>query len=354
MEMRKRLRNVALIYPLFIYFVYKLVGNEPPDTYGRHVVNGSVKRASWSGWNGFSSETRERESENIHILSTQLPHKRASPSRVAPMQSIEDVFLREQKYMFNCGNINEITILKRLYSGTSKQVYIGQYRNKFVVVKVVSTLSADLSLCFHEFKEHGFDPEESSSNCIGHSNSKLLKEILLLHQLSHQNLAKLLGYCVRGSDLEPLDPKAHGAISVFEYGDALQVEQLTSLPWKQKVRHAKEIASLLTYFQKSPIGSVLIKDFKLGHIVSSDSHMRLIDLDGYQAGPVTCDGVSCDDSYAYKNVKTTWPTVFKYLLVPDNFPENLKLDVIELGGRLENSSVTGDFITSFLQKFNSQ
>jgi protein kinase domain-containing protein len=55
--------------------------------------------------------------------------------------------------------------------------------------------------------------------CYVPSTLKLMKEILLAEQLQHNNIASLLGYCVRSEESESTDIAEHGVVSLFELGN---------------------------------------------------------------------------------------------------------------------------------------
>ena len=63
-------------------------------------------------------------------------------------------------------------------------------------------------------------------------HNKLYKEILLHQQLRHPNIASLLGFCLRGEEVEGVDLETHGVVAVYEIGETVLSSTLLALPGK--------------------------------------------------------------------------------------------------------------------------
>jgi serine/threonine protein kinase len=90
-----------------------------------------------------------------------------------------------------------------------------------------------------------------------------INEILLLDQLSHPSLIKMLGYCVRnGRHKNTLTaPTDLDITAVFEYGEPFSVRNM-SVSVEQRLQHSIDLSSLLEYMSNTHLGSLLMADFK--------------------------------------------------------------------------------------------
>jgi hypothetical protein len=106
---------------------------------------------------------------------------------------------------------------------------------------------------------------------------KLMKEILLHDQLQHPGLVPLLGYCVRSEETNSTSVSEHGVIGVYAYAERFYTSAMSSWPVERRLSAASRLADLLNYFERSPLGSLRVADFK-------ESHFLLLggDLDGVQ------------------------------------------------------------------------
>ncbi len=186
--------------------------------------------------------------------------------------------------IFTCANIDQITIKRKLGQGVTKQVFLGFYEGKKVAVKMITRNVIDITSCLKKLKRNatGIDPADfpkERQRCFTLPNMKLMKEVLLLHQINHPNLLKLLGYCVRSEETESTSLQDHGVLAVYEYAIPFYPSTLASWPWHLRVKTAFELADLLHYLQNSPLGSLRISDFKDIHFLLKDGRIKLTDLD---------------------------------------------------------------------------
>ncbi|GFN90452.1 protein kinase domain-containing protein, cytoplasmic [Plakobranchus ocellatus] len=185
--------------------------------------------------------------------------------------------------------------------------------------------------------------QSERQGCYTAPTARVMKEILLSLQLTHPNLASMLGYCVRSEESESTDISEHGVISVFELGSRFILDNLQILPWQSRLRHATEMASLLHYLEFSPIGSLVVPDMKEGHLVMVNDSLKLIDLDDVnnlepECGPhrkpkdtcpygLRCSRALCEGFNAKENMKNMNLLVFKRLLFPTTFPSHIVPDI---------------------------
>lgn len=257
-------------------------------------------------------------------------------------------------YLFNCTNVPFIKLRKKIGHGVSKQTFLGEYRGHHVAVKMVTRHIHTVKSCLDDVRVHDREASVAArSKCYLYSTMKLMKEILLAEQLSHQNLAQLLGYCIRSEESDSTDIAEHGVVSVFELGSRFVLDNLQILPWPVRLQSALEMADLLHYFEHSPLGSLVIPDFKEGHFVLVNSSLKLIDLDDINnVEPacsatairgdnaqceygVTCRRALCIGFNAKENMKNMNRLIFKRLLFPLTFPESVMKDVGQLNANLD-------------------
>lgn len=281
------------------------------------------------------------------------------------------------KYLFNCTNIQHITIIESISYGTSKEAFLGEYMGNRVAVKMVTARLADIKDCVAGLPKLGHnDSDYYRARCYGFPNMKLMREILLLQELSHPNLVRLLGFCIRGDRKNPgghTGPEydtgltGRGVVAVYEYGEILHRDMLRYAPWTERLDHAVELASLLCYLAASPLGSLILHDFKPMHFLLVNKSIKVIDLDDVgsteeECGNATdsrselCDyGSACVNGYCVGNgakhmLSKMNNVFFQILLLPVNSPERVVTKFRTLNERLHNLSINA---SELLQELTS-
>ncbi|XP_070574036.1 extracellular tyrosine-protein kinase PKDCC-like isoform X3 [Ptychodera flava] len=190
--------------------------------------------------------------------------------------------------ILQCKEINEIKLYGRLGIGYSKEVHLGRFRGEKVAVKHVSSVVRDVVSCLKRGKYW------KTNDCFIYPNYKIMKEILLALQLDHPNLIKLLGFCVR-SETTSKSIHQQGVISIVEVGNPVYLEQMrANWDWKRRLKVVRDIASLLDYLEHSPLGSLIISDWKLKQMYMVGDSIRLGDLDDISDIEPDCqNGKSC-------------------------------------------------------------
>ncbi|VDI36233.1 protein kinase domain-containing protein, cytoplasmic [Mytilus galloprovincialis] len=205
-----------------------------------------------------SSSKRYQESKLELILGTYMD----TFTRSVQFKNIEKQnMLLKNPYIFNCANINEVHILKsNVGGGRSKTVDIGMFKGEMVVTKRISAMKP--KVISEEYREALF-----------------MKEILLRDQLEHPGLIQMLGFCVRYINREGYkDFPLNDIKAVYEYGEEFDIQNL-KLTTNERLFHALDLANLLLYLHKSPLGSLKIGDFKKTHFLLVKNKIKLIDFD---------------------------------------------------------------------------
>ena len=274
---------------------------------------------------------------------------------------------------FNCSNINEIIIRHKLGQGVTKQVYLGMYKGYKVAVKMVTKSSLDVKSCLSQMSRDGYDLTVANKRkCYDLTSYKLVKELLLLQQLNHPNIMRLLGYCVRSEETESLSLDDHGVVLVYEYGLPFYISSVRRWPWYLRHKTAVELTHLLNYLQNSPIGSMLVADFKPEHFLMKDGHIKLIDLDDLTSEEPKCTTVQqqsdkapckymlkctanhCDGYNAKQNLRNFHTLFFDKLLFADMINNtDHRANLIWLKSKLDGDQLGAKSLLKYLFRMSN-
>lgn len=241
---------------------------------------------------------------------------------------------------FNCQNIKQIKLLEKIGHGVTKQAFLGLYKGEEVVVKMVTRHQKEARECLNELLGSDSSDVVKRSKCFVFPTMKLMKEILMLHQLKHEGFLRLLGFCARSEESDSTDLSEHGVIAVYERGTILSVGKLKSLSTENKVRQSLHLVSFFQYLATSPLGSLRVRDFKMEHFLMVNSTIKMIDLDDVDNIEPSCDAYSiesntqkppcsynlkcemglCNGHNAKRNIEKANELFFTNLLTPDAFP----------------------------------
>jgi protein kinase domain-containing protein len=186
---------------------------------------------------------------------------------------------------------------------------MGEYKGQKVAVKMVTPEAPDILNCVKKYYPlpNMTGPQartDKNHKCFTMSNMKLMKEILLISQLDHPGIIRLLGYCVK-SEETPFgsDISQHGLSAVYEVAVKYQTNRMWS--FKKKLQIVIDLADLFDYLEHSPMGSLKMSDLKAENFMMVDGHIKITDYDdisseelrcGLKADNRTCQyGIKCDN-----------------------------------------------------------
>ena len=231
----------------------------------------------------------------------------------------------------NCTDMDEIEIdyQRRRARGTRRTTYLGKYRDRDVAVKIIEPHNSHSIHCLQNHINDTLKYDE----CFHFVHLAALKEIVLLQQLRHPGIMKLLGYCVR--DTNPPEKKTppvkYGIIAVYEYAEKYNISKLNM---RQRLDFAVQLADLLDYMEHSPLGSSWIKDFRTDNFMVADGLLKISDIDvlsGFEARCTTkCHyGVKCQEGRcvgmnARRQMNYACMAFFKHLLTDEENAYGLK------------------------------
>ena len=184
-------------------------------------------------------------------------------------------------YAYNCTNIHQLSLKRKIGGGSSKQVFLAKHDRRKVAVKMVTPNVDDVTSCMR-------NPDATKGLCYKLANAKLMKEILLLQQLCHPNLLRMFGFCARSEEVDSTSLRAHGVIAVYEYGLPVHVTTLQTWPPHMRISTAIDMSDLLDYFEKSPLGSLRLPDFKETDFMLCEGRIKLTDLDDATVAEPNC------------------------------------------------------------------
>ncbi|KAI8496479.1 hypothetical protein Bbelb_257780 [Branchiostoma belcheri] len=337
-------RKLSFVIPVLL--VYVLVSAVLDLTYSGYRLNqmldGDIPHATqtktrgtnmtellWEGLSRLDQLDQQRanlseELKNIAKLAN-VSEEAIGPwiSELGPMR-IADV-PGNRTALLTCEDIAGIRVSRPMGRGVTKVVELGEYRGHGVAVKRVLPTVKDVRECKKTRESSGWN------KCFVFPNYKLLKEILLLQQLKHPNIVQLLGYCVQ-SEATGENLADHGVVSVTEMGTKLHVGRARKLDWKMRLKIAIDLAGLLDYLEHSPMGSLLMADFKVEQFVWVGGKVKLTDLDDVSNVErkcmvnsdcqidrkdvgVPCANGSCNGLNAKHNMNGAFKAILRHLLV---------------------------------------
>ncbi|XP_045201852.1 extracellular tyrosine-protein kinase PKDCC-like [Mercenaria mercenaria] len=316
--------------------------------------------------------------EQTHLTETGINHVQSplndkasnSPSETNVVLKHSDManYVKSPRYLINCSNIHEVQLLSKIGHGVSKQTFKADFRGMLVAVKMITRHQSEVKSCIDKINEGHERKGELRSRCFVFPTMKLMKEILLLEQMSHPGFAQLLGYCVRNEESETADLTERGIVSVFELGERVKIYNLQTLTWQQRLKLATELADFLNYLEYSPLGSLRIRDFKEEHFLMIGNSLKMIDLDdvdnleptchvyvsadaqaelaksGKSNGcefNLTCQRGLCAGFNAKQNIKFMNKLFFKKLLYPTIFPKAISQEIGSLLEDIDSHKLSG-------------
>ncbi|KAG0720957.1 Extracellular tyrosine-protein kinase PKDCC [Chionoecetes opilio] len=181
-------------------------------------------------------------------------------------------------HSLGCDELPAIANLTLIGSGWTKAVYRGWYGGSWVAVKTVHTAGHDMSEC----------RGEEASVCYRRCANKLRQEARWLTKLSHANVIKVFGECVPEVEYSAGPPRSGVAAVVVELGQPVRIVEVLQMGYEARLKLAVDVGRILQLLAHSPLGPVLMKDFRREQFVLVDGSLKLSDVDDVVVGEPAC------------------------------------------------------------------
>ena len=331
----------------------------PSEGYSRKIMQLKVKNDSYD-IGDLINKIEKLEKEKLD-METML--RETIPPKESSILDISNERLSLPRHVFNCSNIHIINLQTKIGHGVSKQTFKGTFRGMPVAVKMVTRFQKEVKACIDALNSSEPERTTERSKCFVHPTMKLMKEILLSEQLNHPGLVKLLGYCVRSEESDTSDLSERGVVSVYELGQKLMLGNLQLATWQEKIRYSINLAEFLHFLEYSPLGSLVVRDFKEDHFLMVGNRIKMIDLDDVDNIEPPCDeytsyyhhgkqpkspcdfGLPCNQGLcigfnAKHNLKYMNIVFFKRLLYPNMFPKSIRDEIGALNADIDSNIIT--------------
>ncbi|XP_009557797.2 extracellular tyrosine-protein kinase PKDCC isoform X1 [Cuculus canorus] len=233
--------------------------------------------------------------------------------------------------LLGCRDIRDVSGVQYLGSGYTKAVYKAVLnRTLAVALKAVDFGGHDIANCVRQFSDLG--------ECYRLAAYKIVKEMILLQRLRHDNVLQLYGYCYQDSNDIP-----DTLTTITELGSPLEMIQLLQTSWEDRFRICLSLVRLLHYLAHSPLGSVTLLDFRPRQFVIVDGELKVTDLDDASIEESSCSSNSdcfmefparnftlpcsvegrCQSMNEKRNLYNAYRFFFTYLL-PHSAPSSLR------------------------------
>ncbi|XP_062598359.1 extracellular tyrosine-protein kinase PKDCC-like [Saccostrea cucullata] len=372
MKRREILRCLMVFLPLLIYLYFavmlELISNVPEQGKGVTSQTDTIQKTFFEKTNiSYLQQTKAPDAD--FYWKPSLSERKKYGKFMSVCKEYQSKCLYEN-IVFTCENIKSIKLQEKIGHGVTKQAFLGLFEGAEVVVKMVTRHQKEARECLDGLPNRDRSDNLKRSKCFVFPTMKLMKEILLLHQLNHEGFLRLHGYCVRSEESESTDLSEHGVVAVFERGTSLSIEKLKGLSKEDKIRQSMHLISFFQYLANSPLGSLRVRDFKMDHFLMVNSTIKMIDLDDIDNLEPSCDAYSiesntkrrsceynltcemglCNGHNAKRNMERANELFFRHLLTPEFFPRKCFKMLEDINQRLRELSVNYHGVLRSLKK----
>ena len=340
----------------------------PSEGYSRKIMQLRVNNDSYDIGDLINKiEKLKKEKVDMETMLRDIIASTIPPKESSVLVDVSNERLSLPGHVFNCSNIHNINLQTKIGHGVSKQTFKGTFRGTSVAVKMVTRHQKEVKTCIDALTSSKPERTTERSKCFVHPTMKLMKEILLSEQLNHPGLVTLLGYCVRSEESDTSDLSERGVVSVYELGQKLMLGNLQFTTWQEKIRHSINLAEFLHFLEYSPLGSLVVRDFKEDHFLMVGNRIKMIDLDDVDNIEPSCDeytsyyhhgkqpkspcdfGLPCNQGLcigfnAKHNLKYMNIVFFKRLLYPNMFPKRIRGEIGALNADIDSNIIAATHI----------
>ncbi|ESO92038.1 hypothetical protein LOTGIDRAFT_62659, partial [Lottia gigantea] len=264
----------------------------------------------------------------------------------------------------NCDDIDNITDKEYIASGWTKAVYKGLYKGKPVAIKTVDIRGQDVGSCV----EAGGSVED----CYWRAAQKIVKEIVILQGIPHDNIIKVIGFCVPQKDSEKDGGRT--VVMVTELGETIDLIKLLQMSWEERLRISYDVTVLMYHLSGTLYGPVSMNDYRRQQFVLVNGQLKLSDVDDVGFDEPTCSEdndclvifsssnftkkLQCVDGYChgYNEHRNLFNAGrhFTTFLLPHGAPKTLKLPIDEIVSAYNSLSLNSKkFVEKMTQVVNA-
>ena len=135
----------------------------------------------------------------------------------------------EGHQIYSCRHTDTIKIGRTIGQGHTKVVQEGTLLGRKVAVKSASEQVKSVKECLQQ------KIYKKKEDCLILATYKVLKEAMILRQVSHPNIVRLVGLCARSENGSP-NIKERGVTLVTELGIPVKLHELVELPWSKRLK----------------------------------------------------------------------------------------------------------------------
>ncbi|CAC5400310.1 PKDCC [Mytilus coruscus] len=204
-----------------------------------------------------------------------------------------------------------------------------------------------------------------ADKCSMMGNYGLLREVLWFSVLKHDGIADLLGYCIRGDQIDHLVHKK-GVILLTEPGIPVMPSTFSIIKFHDRLKYAVQLSELLHFLEYHPLGSLALTNTYNSDFVIVNNKLKLVDLDdvameekacrfnadckipGASQVKVTCNEAGrCVNRNAKLNLKKMGPLMFEQML--NNAHPGYTSEVNKLRHGIISLTITNDEVLQTLR-----
>ncbi|PVD25591.1 hypothetical protein C0Q70_13249 [Pomacea canaliculata] len=262
--------------------------------------------------------------------------------------------------MLDCRTIDNIKDREYVASGWTKAVFSGVHAGRKVALKTVDIGGQDVMACM--------DGGGSLQQCYHRAAQKIVKEIVLLQALAHDNVIQVLGFCVPD---KPYDGDGDTTVvMVTELGEPIDLIKLLQMSWEDRLRISYDLTRLLDFLSRSARGALAMNDFRRQQFVLVHGALKLSDVDDAGFDEPSCRSDNeCDLHFSSSNFTKRLACVegrcqgyneyrnmfnagrhFTTFLLPHGAPPALRPLISDVVGTFENCSLTTRELVTWMDK----